>query len=69
MRLWWRTKPAADEFIDLTDSSRQIAIRDATYDAFADSVSRVLRVSGKPQPKGKTITAPVERIRTDRCTS
>ena len=69
MRLWWRTKSAADEFVDLTDSSRQIAIREATYHAFADAEAKILRVSGKPRPKGQTITARVERIRTDRCTS
>ena len=67
--LFWRTKPAADEFIDLTDSSRVHAINEAVYQAFADADAKVLRVSGKPLQKGKTITAQVERIRPDRCNS
>ena len=66
--LWWRTRPAADEFVDVTDSSRRQAIQDAEYHAFADSQSRILRVSGKPRPKGNLIMAKVERVRTDRCT-
>ena len=69
MKLWWRSKPAADEFIDITDHSRKHAIEEATYHAYADAEAKILRVSGKPRPKGKTITARVERIRTDRCTS
>ena len=62
MKIWWRTKPAGDQFVDVTDSSRRIAIREALYNAFADADAKILRVSGKPRPKGKTITAPVERV-------
>lgn len=63
MKLWWRTKPAGDEYVDVTDYSRSVAIRESLYDAYANSVSKVLRISGKPQRKGQTITAPVERQR------
>jgi len=68
MKLWWRTRPAADEYVDLTDSSRRQAIRDAEWHAFADSQARILRVSGKPRPQGKRILAQVELVRSDRCT-
>jgi hypothetical protein len=61
--LWWRTKPAADEYVDISDRSRQLAIREATYQAEADALSRVVRVSGKPGQKGRLLTAPFFRVR------
>lgn len=72
LRLFWRTKPAGDEYVDITDYTRKEAIRlghSLIYDPSADADAKVLRVSGKPQPKGKTITAVVERLRSDRCNS
>lgn len=68
MKLWWRTKPAADEYVDLTDSSRAHAIKVALQDASDDAEAKILRVSGKPRPKGRTIPALVE-WRSDRCNS
>lgn len=70
LRLFWRTKPAADEVVDITESTRKAALRDGhnlIYDPAPDADAKILRVSGKPRPKGKTIPALV--VRSDRCNS
>lgn len=55
---WFRRAVAE---VDVTDVARRLAIQEAIYQADADAQSKVLRISGKPHPKGRAIPALVER--------
>jgi hypothetical protein len=63
LKLFWRTKSAADEYVDITEHTRKVAIREASYQATAEADSRVLRISGKPIRVSQRISGLVERVR------